>query len=134
MQNQHNPDTTTLFDHTRFVTLREQALDLFDQKAPDADIDAQLDEFLQHLQLQFAAEEQQMKIVQFPAYVAHKTEHDRTLAKLVHHIAQWRQNRDTTNLLDFLETGLADWFVKHVNTRDFITARFIAIQLPKKTD
>ena len=127
---QHNPDTATLFDHSRFIALREAVLDLFDRKAPDAELEAKLDELLQHLQQQFAAEEQQMQITQFTTYATHKTEHDRTLAKLAHHIAQWRQQRDMTNLLDFIETGLADWFVKHVNTRDFITARHIAMYQP----
>lgn len=133
MQNQHTPDTATLFDHTRFVALREELLDLLDQNAPDADVDAQLDELLLHLQRQFTAEEQQMQITQFPACSAHKTEHDRALAKLAHHIAQWRQHRDMAKLLDYVETRLADWFVKHVNTRDFITARFIAAQQPDQS-
>ena len=130
---QHNPDTATLFDHSRFIVLREALLNLLDRKAPDAEIEAQLDELLQHLQQQFAAEERQMQITQFPASAAHKTEHDRTLAKLAHHIAQWRNHRDATNLLDYVETGLADWFVKHVNTRDFVTAQFIAIYQPDQT-
>lgn len=133
MQSQHNPDTATLFDHTRFVVLREELLDLLDQNAPDADVGAQLVKLLEHLQQQFAAEERQMQATQFPPYAAHKSEHDRALAKLAHHIAQWRQHHDTTNLLDFMETGLADWFVKHVNTRDFITARFIAAQQPDQS-
>lgn len=125
---QSQPDHANLFDHTRFVELREALLDLFDRQAPRADIDAQLDELLRHMQQQFAREEQAMEAAQFPPSAAHKKDHDRALTKLSELIAQWRQGGDVTNLLDYIEAGLADWFVRHVNTRDYITARHLAMK------
>lgn len=125
---QSQPDHANLFDHTRFVELREALLDLFDRQAPRADIDAQLDELLRHMQQQFAREEQAMEAAQFPPSGAHKKDHDRALAKFSELTAQWRQGEDMTNLLDYIEAGLADWFVRHVNTRDYITARHLAMK------
>ncbi|BBI99175.1 hypothetical protein FGKAn22_08680 [Ferrigenium kumadai] len=126
MTSQH--DIANLFDHTRFIELREAVLDLFDRQAPDADIAAQLGELLQHIQQQFAREERAMETAQFPPSAAHKRDHDRALADFSERIAQWRQEGDMANLLDYIEAGLADWFVRHVNTRDYITARHLAMK------
>lgn len=46
---------------------------------------------------------------------------------LATHCAQWRESRDRAALLAWMESGFTDWFVRHVNTRDYITARHIAL-------
>ncbi|TNC97296.1 MAG: hypothetical protein FD121_887 [Gallionellaceae bacterium] len=119
-------DTTKLFDHTPFVTLREEVMALFDQGAPHEEIDAKLFAFLRHIEAQFSAEEQAMHTAGFKPYDAHKAEHDRVVKKLSYRIEQWQKNREIPLMLGYIETELADWFVKHVNTRDFITARFLS--------
>lgn len=124
-------DTATLFDHSRFVALRDELLALFDNHAPEADIAAQLDALLQHMQQQFAREERAMETAQFPPAAAHKRDHDRALAVFSEHVAQWRQKGDMSPLLDYIEAGIADWFVKHVNTRDYITARHLSMERTK---
>jgi hemerythrin len=43
-------------------------------------------------------------------------------------IARWKAGRDATPLSDCLEAGLVDWFISHVSTMDYITARFIKAQ------
>jgi hemerythrin-like metal-binding protein len=121
-------DTARLFDHTVFVELHTTLLDLLDDRAPEADIDAQLQRLQQHLQRQFAAEEQAMQAANFHATEAHKKHHDHALDKLAQRIAQWQQKRDRRSLLDYLENELAEWFVSHVNIRDYVTARHIAMQ------
>lgn len=115
-----------LFDHNKFILLRDKVLDLFDNNATEAAIDAQLDELLQHMRTQFEREEQAMQAVQFKPAAAHKADHDRTYADFAARIESWKQLRDREAMLGFIETGLADWFVKHVNTRDYITARFMS--------
>jgi len=119
-------DTAKLFDHTPFVTLREEVMALFDRHASHAEIDAKLSEFLQHIEMQFAAEEQAMLVTGFKPYDAHKAEHDRVVKKLAYRIEQWQKTREVQLMLEYIETELADWFVKHVNTRDYITARFLS--------
>lgn len=119
---QHDP---TLFDHNRFILLRDALLALFDQHACDAAIDAQAEALLQHMRDQFRREETAMRVAQFPPAAAHKADHDRACDDFAQRIERWKTQRAREELLDFIEVGLADWFVKHVNTRDFITARFL---------
>lgn len=128
MQNQQiaPQNDPALFDHNKFILLREQLLDLFDQHAADSAIEAQLTALLQHMRTQFDREEQAMQATQFPPTAAHKADHDRAYTDFAQRIARWQQQREREELLDFIEAGLADWFVKHVNTRDYITARFLA--------
>ncbi len=121
-------DATRLFDLTAFVTQHTALLDLLDDRAPEAEIDAQLDRLLQTMQQQFAAEEQAMLATNFHATAAHKKHHDHALDKLAQRIAQWHAGRDRKMLQDYLENELAEWFVSHVNIRDYVTARHIAMQ------
>jgi len=129
------PDTlkitiAKLFDHSPFAELHGTLLDLLDNQAPDADIDAQLHALELHLRQQFAAEEQAMQAADFHATEAHKKHHDHALDKLSQRIAQWQQGRDRRSLLDYAENELAEWFVSHVNVRDFVTAQHLS--LPKQ--
>jgi hemerythrin-like metal-binding protein len=126
-------DTTKLFDHTPFVTLREEVMALFDQSAPHSKIDAKLSEFLRHIEAQFSAEEQAMLEAGFKPHDAHKAEHDRVLKKLSYRIEIWEQGREVQLMLEYIETELADWFIKHVNTRDYITARFLSAHTSEPT-
>jgi len=119
-------DTRELFDHTPFVNLREEVMALFDQQATHAEIDAKLSEFLRHIEAQFAAEEQAMLAAAFKPHDAHKADHDRVVKKLAYRIEHWQKTREVQLMLVYIETELADWFVKHVNTRDYITARFLS--------
>ncbi len=116
-------DTARLFDLTAFVTQHTALLDLLDDHAPEAEIDAQLDRLLQTMQQQFAAEEQAMQATDFHATAAHKKHHDHALDKLAQRIAQWHAGRDRKVLLDYAENELAEWFVSHVNIRDYVTAK-----------
>ena len=118
--------TPALFDHNRFVSLRDRVLETFDQHEPDGAIDTGLDELLNHMRSEFDREEQAMQANQFKPVAAHKADHDRACADLAERIARWKQQREREAMLDFIEVGLADWFVKHVNTRDYITARFLS--------
>ncbi len=116
----------TLFDHNPFISLRDRVLETFDQREPDDAVDASLDALLSHMRNQFDREEQAMQDHQFKPAAAHKADHDRACADFAERIARWKQQREREAMLDFIEVGLADWFVKHVNTRDYITARFLS--------
>ncbi len=125
------PDTAALFDHTRFVELHAALLELLDDGAGESEISAQLGCLQQHLQQQFAAEEQAMQAANFHAATAHKKHHDHALGKLSQRIAHWQQGHDRSSLLDYLENELTEWFVSHVNIRDYITARHLSIAQAK---
>lgn len=125
-------DTARLFDHTAFAELLNALLDQLDDHVPEAEIDAQLQRLQSHLQQQFAAEEDAMQAASFPAAAAHKKHHDQALNKLAQRIAQWQQIHDRKSLQDYLENELAEWFVSHVNIRDFVTAQHIATEQQAK--
>lgn len=125
-------DTTSLFDHTRFVELHNALLDLLDDQSAEAEIGTQLDALQHHLRQQFDAEERAMHAANFHATEAHKKHHDHALDKLAQRIAQWQAGRDRKKLLDYAENELAEWFVSHVNIRDFVTARHIAMQAEER--
>ncbi len=69
-----------------------------------------------------------MQATGFHATAAHKKHHDHALDKLAQRIALWQQGHDRKSLLDYLENELAEWFVSHVNIRDFVTARHIGMK------
>jgi hemerythrin len=115
-------------DHSEFVELREALLATLAQKASPAEVDALLDRLLEHTRTHFAEENRLMQETGFPPYPMHKGEHDRVLDDMESRIARWKQGRDTKALSDWLEVGLVDWFVSHVSTMDFITARFVKAQ------
>lgn len=121
-------DTARLFDHSAFADLLNALLDLLDDKAAESEIEAQLQSLQQHLQRQFAAEEQVMQATRFSGATEHKEHHDRALNKLAQRIAQWQRGHDRRILLDYLENELAEWFVSHVNMRDFISAKHLSLQ------
>ncbi len=120
-------DTAKLFDHTPFVELHTALLDLLDGQAAEAEIDGKLQALQSHLQLQFAAEEEAMQATHFHATEAHKRHHAHALDKLAQRIAQWHTARDRKQLLDYVENELAEWFVSHVNIRDFVTAQHLGL-------
>lgn len=121
-----NIDVSRLFDYTAFAELLNALLDLLDGKAPESEIDEQLQRLQRQLQQQFAAEEQAMQATDYPAIAQHKKHHKHALDKLAQRIAQWLQQRDRKALQDYAENELAEWIVNHVNIRDYVTARHLS--------
>jgi hemerythrin len=113
-------------DHAEFVEMREQLLAALAQQGDPAEVDALLAHLLEHTRTHFGEEERMMREAQFPPYPVHKGEHDRVLADMEAHVAQWQQGRDAAALRSWLDKDVGDWFVHHVGMMDFVTARFIA--------
>lgn len=114
-------------DHQEFVTLREKLLTLLQTSPPDiARIDALLYDLMDHTDHHFDEEESRMLAAQFPPFSIHKGEHIRALAEIRGQVSAWEETRNAEALKQWLEQRLADWFVNHVSTMDFVTAAFIA--------
>lgn len=113
-------------DHAEFVEMRERLLAALAKESDPAETDILLDRLLEHTRTHFGEEERLMREAQFPPYPMHKGEHDRVLAELEARAARWKQDRDAAALRGWLEGWVGDWFVNHVSTMDFMTARFIA--------
>lgn len=113
-------------DHAEFAASVDELLALLARSAAAAEVATCLDRLLEHTRTHFAAEEEAMRSAAFPPYPVHKGEHDRVLADMQAHIASWRANRDADALRGWLQGPVSDWFVRHVGTMDFVTARFIS--------
>jgi len=113
-------------DHAEFIALRDKLLVLLEQQAPDSDVDAVLNQLLEHTHHHFGEEERAMQEAQFPPYPMHKMEHDQVLEDMQNRVAQWQQQRDASVLKNYLEKTLIDWFTRHVGMMDFVTARYIS--------
>ncbi|MBU3903410.1 MAG: hemerythrin family protein [Gammaproteobacteria bacterium] len=116
-----------IFDHSRFVQAHAAMLELLDSDATEAALSDALAAMQNSLQQQFAKEEQAMQAAQFGPLDAHKKDHDQALERLSARIAQWQESQDKKALLEYLEGPFSDWFVRHVNTRDFITAQRLSL-------
>jgi hemerythrin-like metal-binding protein len=117
----------TVFDHGRFVQAHAAMLELLDGDATEAALNKALAAMQDSLQQQFSKEEQAMQAAQFGPLDAHKKDHDQALERLNARIAQWQATRDRQALLEYLEGPFSDWFVRHVNSRDFITAQRLSL-------
>jgi hemerythrin len=112
-------------DHDEFAALRERLLARLADGAREA-IDAMLDELHAHTRRHFADEEQLMRDTGFPVYPIHKGEHERVLGDFTARIAHWQQHGDVAALRDWLDAGVGDWLLAHIETMDTVTAGFAA--------
>ena len=123
-------DTARLYDHTAFAELLNTLLDQLDDAAPEDAITGQLQRLQQHLQQQFADEDQAMQAAHYPATAQHNKHHKHALDKLAQRVTQWEKSHERKALQNYLENELAEWFVTHVNLRDYVTARHLSLPVP----
>lgn len=118
-------------DHAEFALLRTKLLDLLAATAPVERIQGALGELVEHTRQHFAAEEQAMREASFPVYAVHKADHDGVLADMAMRAERWNQGRDNEALRVWLDREVGEWFLNHVSSMDFVTAKFIAGQRQK---
>ncbi len=115
-------------DHAEFVALRDKLLGVLTAQPTAAEVDALLDELLEHTRHHFAEEERLMQEIQFQPFRMHKSEHDSVLTEMSAQIEGWKHGRDAAALRDWLEHTVSEWFVNHVSTRDLVTSEFIKMK------
>lgn len=76
-----------------------------------------------HMRDHFLREESLMREAGFPAYPAHKAEHDRVLAEMDAEARAFRERGDGERLARHVFEALPAWFSNHVKTMDLLTAR-----------
>lgn len=87
-----------------------------------------LDELFIHTKNHFANEERLMKEVGFPAYMMHKSEHDRALNEFQFVVMDWRNKKDNGILQGYFLETIPQWLHQHIASMDTMTARFICMQ------
>lgn len=121
-------------DHEEFVALRSQILSKLSKQIGSESINNLLATLLEHTRHHFAEEERMMRETNFPPLAVHKGEHDAVLAEMSDHIMGWERSGNQNALREWLDGDVGNWFVKHVSTMDFVTARFIAAQQTRIDD
>lgn len=80
--------------------------------------------WLEHTEAHFARENALMLKTHFPAYPIHSQEHESALNKLTTIINDWDIENDIDALANYVFNIWPNWFNRHVETMDMITARF----------
>ena len=118
---------TPTVTHSAFVQAHALMLELLANHAAEDTLETALTTLQTRLQQQFEKEEHAMQAANFGPLEAHKKDHDQALQRLSVHLAQWQAQHDNQALLSYLEGPFSDWFVRHVNSRDFITAQRLSL-------
>lgn len=83
-----------------------------------------LNAWLKHTEAHFARENALMLKTHFPAYPIHSQEHESALKKLTAIVKEWEASNDIDALANYVFKSWPNWFNRHVETMDTITARF----------
>ncbi|MEA3371560.1 MAG: hemerythrin family protein [Campylobacterota bacterium] len=84
-----------------------------------------LRELLEHTALHFSDEEDMMEEALYPAFQAHKSEHDRHLHELDALIKYFDKNRDVNAIIAHIDGNLARWVLYHMETMDAVMAKYL---------
>lgn len=78
----------------------------------------------------FLHEESAMREAGFPAYEAHRAEHDAVLVRMDEEVRRFREAGDADRLWHYIQEEVPAWFREHTGRMDAVTARFLA---PRRT-
>ncbi len=91
-----------------------------------AAINQALAEWLEHTRAHFERENRLMEEYGFPPYPVHAQEHATVLDELEQIQDQWQQQQALEPLVEFVTQRWPQWFMRHVQTMDTITAQFLS--------
>ena len=98
------------------------------RKTHKEELEAKLDEYVEHVHKHFANEEHLMQKYDFPSYDMHKTAHDMFLLDLEYAMRPWKESGDMKKIINFI-FKTPEWIVLHVNTVDAPTANYLASKM-----
>ncbi len=120
MNEVHDEEIRFLNDLDALISRREAGEDV------DAELGAQISEFLKHIDYHFSNEERMMLENHVPVYPIHKGEHDRVRAELQAICADWRSENGFAAFTNHIRKGIPEWFANHVATMDMVTAQILS--------
>lgn len=113
-------------DQVEMINAVLQALEAHDgSDASLATIDEALEDFAEHTREHFRQEDDQMRRYQFPAFESHKSEHDKTLARMDAVLGAWRASREAEALTHYMSDEFPKWLVLHVSSMDVFSAQYV---------
>ena len=81
---------------------------------------------LQHTREHFAREERAMEETQFPPLEIHRAEHELVLSAMEAEAHAFDEGGDAARLARYVERAMPAWLLRHIETMDLVTARFLA--------
>ena len=121
MQETHEEEIKLLNEVDKLAT--QYGMDKSEAKLTE--LEAKLDEYIEHVKEHFANEERLMRKYDFPSYDMHKTAHDMFLTDIGYAIQQWKSFGDINKVINFIYKS-PEWIVLHINTVDAPTSAYIA--------
>lgn len=88
-------------------------------------IEVQLDKFYKHIFLHFANEERLMLETGYPAYLAHKSEHDLVFAEAKYRFREWKLTGNSTEMELFALEFMPAWIHNHIFSMDNPASAYI---------
>ena len=126
------PQTSLAFindDHREEIALLRIVVSTLEARvkgeAGDEEVSHAWEALARHTAEHFAREDLAMREVGFPATAVHTSEHQRVLAEMETFYQEWKQGGPAATLLRYADEGITSWFVQHVQSMDFVTARFV---------
>lgn len=92
------------------------------------DLEAKLDEYIEHVKMHFAEEEELMEEYDFHHYDMHKLAHDMFLADLAYATRQWKAFGEIEQVVAFVRKA-PEWMMDHIMKVDVPTADYLAPRL-----
>lgn len=95
-------------------------------RGDDAAVLERLAAFEAHTRAHFVREEAAMRRAGFAPYPVHKAEHDHVLAELEIETRRFRERGEAERLWAYVSQAIPAWLVGHIESMDYVTARFLA--------
>ena len=80
----------------------------------------------QHTRAHFAREERAMIQTNFPPFEVHRAEHELVLAAMEAELRAFEEGGEAERLTRYVDSAMPDWLHRHIETMDFVTARYLA--------
>jgi hemerythrin len=81
---------------------------------------------VQHTRQHFAREERAMEETRFPPLEVHRAEHRLVLSAMEAEARAFDEGGDVARLARYVERAMPDWLLRHIETMDSVTARYLA--------
>jgi len=125
MQETHESEIAILNEIDRLATFHTMG------RVELSELEAKIDEYLEHVKKHFTNEERLMKKYDFPSYDMHKMAHDMFLMDLDITIKQWKKSGNIEKITNFIRKS-PEWIVLHINTVDTPTSAYLAKQMARE--
>lgn len=118
MQETHENEISLLNEIDKLATKYQMG------KIEKGELEAKIDQYIEHLNEHFQQEEELMEKYDFPSYEMHKMAHDMFLTDLQYSTMIWKRHGDIDKIINFIRKS-PEWIIMHIKTVDAPTADYL---------